>query len=117
MDVFVMPSTSVEVFSNAVLEAMSVGVPVISSDTGGASEMIRDGVDGFVYPRHDVECLSDRLYTVMTDAAKRGAFRQNAIQRVQREFTLEKMDSAYVDFISANCRAQVRPTRSISNRK
>ena len=102
MDIFVLPSTSVEVFSNAILEAMAVGVPVISSDTGGAGEMIRDGVDGYVYPRHDVDTLTDRLRTLLDDTGLREVFRDNAHRRVGEEFTLEQMDTAYVDFINAH---------------
>jgi glycosyltransferase involved in cell wall biosynthesis len=100
MDVFVLPSTSVEVFSNAALEAMATGVPVISSDTGGATEMIRDGVDGLIYPRHDVECLKEKLRTLIDDVGLRESFRRNAIQRLHEEFTLDQMDAAYTDIIA-----------------
>jgi glycosyltransferase involved in cell wall biosynthesis len=48
LDVFVLPSIAVESFSNAALEAMSMGRPVILSDIGGAREMISDGVEGYV---------------------------------------------------------------------
>jgi hypothetical protein len=48
MDVFVLPSIAVESFSNAALEAMSMGKPVILSEIGGAREMINDGVEGYV---------------------------------------------------------------------
>ena len=48
LDVFVLPSIAVESFSNAALEAMSMGRPVILSDIGGAREMIHDGVEGYV---------------------------------------------------------------------
>ena len=48
LDVFVLPSTAVESFSNAALEAMAIGRPVILSDIGGAREMIDDGVEGYV---------------------------------------------------------------------
>jgi glycosyltransferase involved in cell wall biosynthesis len=105
MDVFVLPSTSVEVFSNSALEAMAVGVPVISSDTGGADEMIRDGVDGFVYPRHDVDRLTERLRELITDAGLRDAFRNSAARRLRDEFTLARMDAAYTDAVRAQCKA------------
>jgi len=48
LDVFVLPSIAVESFSNAALEAMSMGRPVILSDIGGAREMITEGVEGYV---------------------------------------------------------------------
>jgi glycosyltransferase involved in cell wall biosynthesis len=48
LDVFALPSIAVESFSNAALEAMAMGRPVILSDIGGAREMINDGVEGYV---------------------------------------------------------------------
>ena len=42
------PRSAVESFSNAALEAMAMGRPVILSDIGGAREMIDDGVEGYV---------------------------------------------------------------------
>ena len=47
MDAFVLPSTHIETFSNAALEAMAMARPVVLSRVGGASEMIRDGVEGY----------------------------------------------------------------------
>jgi UDP-glucose:(heptosyl)LPS alpha-1,3-glucosyltransferase len=46
-DVFVLP-TLYDPFSNACLEAMAAGLPVITSRANGASELIEEGVEGFV---------------------------------------------------------------------
>jgi phosphatidylinositol alpha 1,6-mannosyltransferase len=53
-DFFVFPSTT-DTFGNVVLEAMSSGLPVIVTDRGGPSEIVRDGVNGFVLPVNDFE--------------------------------------------------------------
>jgi glycosyltransferase involved in cell wall biosynthesis len=44
-----------------IAEAMAAGKPVIASNVGGISEMIQDGVDGFLVAPGDGEALSDRL--------------------------------------------------------
>ena len=44
-----------------VLEALASGLPAIVSDACGASRLIRDGVDGFVYPWNDTGALRERL--------------------------------------------------------
>jgi UDP-glucose:(heptosyl)LPS alpha-1,3-glucosyltransferase len=48
-DAFVLPSFH-EGSSLALLEAMACGLPVLVTDTGGAEELVRDGVNGFVVP-------------------------------------------------------------------
>ena len=47
-NLFTLCSTSVETFSIAALEAMACGLPVVLTDIGGASEMISEGLNGFL---------------------------------------------------------------------
>ncbi|MCH2184335.1 glycosyltransferase family 4 protein [Myxococcota bacterium] len=57
-DVFISPSLS-DSAPNTILEALASGLPVISSDACGASILIENGVNGWVYPWHDVQALGD----------------------------------------------------------
>ena len=59
-DVFVLCSHS-EGFSNAILEAMGMGLPVIASRVGGNVEMVEDGVRGYLVEPGDEVGLSDRM--------------------------------------------------------
>jgi glycosyltransferase involved in cell wall biosynthesis len=72
MDIFVLTSTS-ETFSNAALEAMSMGKPVVLSNVGGAREMVWEGINGFLYPPSDLAKLSAILEEL---AGNRVAVRQ-----------------------------------------
>jgi L-malate glycosyltransferase len=65
-DLFMLPSGS-ETFGLAALEAMSCGVPVISSDVGGLPELNRDGVTGYVCKLGDFESMADRAIALLTD--------------------------------------------------
>ena len=47
-NLFTLCSTSVETFSIAALEAMACGLPVVLTNIGGASEMISEGLNGFL---------------------------------------------------------------------
>jgi glycosyltransferase involved in cell wall biosynthesis len=96
-DVSVMPSVAVEVFSNALLESIAMGVPVISSDVGGSSEMIEHGEEGYIYHRTDVTQLTDYLRQLITDRGLANRFRSRARDRLEREFTTKQMDRDYID--------------------
>ncbi|KPP98412.1 MAG: N-acetyl-alpha-D-glucosaminyl L-malate synthase BshA [Bacteroidetes bacterium HLUCCA01] len=65
-DAFMMPSAS-ETFGLAALEAMSCGVPVISSDVGGLPELNLDGKTGFVCKLGDVDAMADRAIAMLSN--------------------------------------------------
>lgn len=96
MDVFVLPSVAVESFSNAALEAMSMGRPVILSDIGGAREMIDDGVEGYVVSATE---LSARLPAIIAalyaEPRKRQAMGAAARARAVSRFSMAGMAAAY----------------------
>lgn len=58
-----------EGISNAMLEAMALGIPVISTDypSGGAREFITDGVNGFLVPVGCVENLTEKLILLVNN--------------------------------------------------
>ena len=95
-DVFVLPSIAVESFSNAALEAMSMGRPVILSDIGGAREMIDDGVEGYVVSATE---LSARLPAIVAalyaDTRKRLGMGAAARARAVSRFSMAGMAAAY----------------------
>lgn len=65
----VVPSTW-DVFNFTVVEAMAAGRPVIVSTGAGASELIEDGVTGFLYPGDDHEALAAVLQRVVSMPAQ-----------------------------------------------
>jgi len=100
-DLFVMPS-STEVFSNAILEAMSVGLPVVCTAVGGSVEMVVNGETGITYPRHDVNSLVDSLQKLMNNNEKREQFGRRGASRVREVFSIERMDDQYARIISGS---------------
>lgn len=59
-DVGVLTSSS-ESFSNAIVEYLAAGLPVVCTEVGGAREAVEEGVNGFVVPVGDYEKLSTML--------------------------------------------------------
>ncbi|MHB8388440.1 MAG: glycosyltransferase family 4 protein [Acidiferrobacteraceae bacterium] len=98
MDAFVLPSLAVETFSNAALEAMASGLPVILSNIGGASEMIVDGECGFLCPPGDVTALTLAIRRLM-DPAMRRVFGTAAQARVAAQFSVDAMVQRYEEVL------------------
>jgi glycosyltransferase involved in cell wall biosynthesis len=71
MDAFVLPSRE-EGSSNAALEAMACGRPVIATSVGGTEELIEDGRTGLIVPPRDPAALATALATVL-DAPEHAA--------------------------------------------
>ncbi len=96
LDVFVLPSTAVESFSNAALEAMAIGRPVILSDIGGAREMIDDGVEGYVVSATELAARLPALIAALyADRRKRLQMGQAARRRAETRFSVAAMVAAY----------------------
>ena len=96
LDVFVLPSIAVESFSNAALEAMAIGRPVILSDIGGAREMIDDGVEGYVVsPTELAARLPALIAALYADRRKRQQMGQAARRRAETRFSVSAMVAAY----------------------
>jgi glycosyltransferase involved in cell wall biosynthesis len=103
MDVFVLPSTHVETFSNAALEAMAMCKPVVLSRIGGAAEMVREGIEGYTVPPAELsERLAPLLATLHANEELRDRLGQAARTRAAREFSLQRMVDGYASLIGAN---------------
>jgi glycosyltransferase involved in cell wall biosynthesis len=82
-DIFVM-SSRYEGFSNALLEAMGSGLPVISTACGGSEEMISHGTNGLIVGIDDVEQLAAAMRRLMKDEVLRRRMGASALAVAQR---------------------------------
>lgn len=90
-DLLLLPSIS-EGVANVVLEAMSVGTVVLSTDCGGISEVIKDGYNGFLVPVRDSLAIAGRIAAIAAmDKEKLQAIRCNARKTVEEQHDMEKM--------------------------
>jgi glycosyltransferase involved in cell wall biosynthesis len=94
-DAFVLTSTSVETFSNAALEAMAMGLPVILSRIGGAAEMVEPGWNGLLYPSGEIDVLTDNLAALASDVGLARRMGEAARTRVQERFGFTRMVEDY----------------------
>lgn len=75
-----------EAFGLVNIESMSVGVPVIGSNTGGIAEIVRDGVDGFLFPPEDHDALAARMMILLENKPLRAQMAANARHRFLEHF-------------------------------
>jgi glycosyltransferase involved in cell wall biosynthesis len=83
--VFLIPSQS-ESFGLAALEAMSCGVPVVSSSVGGLPELVKHNESGFIAEIGDVERMAKYTLDLLTNDKKYEIFSQNARNRTLNNF-------------------------------
>jgi L-malate glycosyltransferase len=100
MDVFVLPSLR-EGMPNALLEAMASGLPVIASKMGGASEIVRDGENGFLVCPTDAGRLSQLIYQLSISRERCRAMGMEARRYVERDFKMEHMVNKYTNLYLA----------------
>lgn len=91
-DVFLLPSET-ESFGLAALEAMAVGVPVISSNTGGIPEVNRHGFSGFLSNVGDVVDMSKNMLELLKEE-NLPKFKENAREQ-SKIFSLDKILPMY----------------------
>lgn len=94
-DLFLLPSET-ESFGLAALEAMSCGVPVISSNSGGLPEVNINGITGYLSNVGDVESMSNNAISILSDNNKLLKFKQNALKEASK-FDIKNILPIYED--------------------
>jgi len=97
-DVFVLPSV-VEGMSNALIEAMAVGRPVVATDVGGNSEVVADGETGFLVPPSAPDQLAAAIVKLLGApemAAEMGAAgRRRVIEHYRVDVMTRRIEAMY----------------------
>jgi L-malate glycosyltransferase len=98
-DIFLMPSQS-ESFGLSALEAMSCGVPVISSSVGGLPELQVHGETGYIAEFADIDRMAKYTIELLNDANKYNRFSEAARNRAVVHFDIDKIVPKYEEHYS-----------------
>lgn len=104
IDLYVQPSIS-EGFGLAIVEAMSMGIPVLATSVGGAPEIIRDGVNGWLLAGTTPNEIADRIARLYT--AEKGMLeivgikaRESVVERFSPAAYFAALDAFYERLLS-----------------
>jgi glycosyltransferase involved in cell wall biosynthesis len=99
LDIFALPSYANEGVPQALLQAMLVGLPCVTTNVGSIAELARDGETALVVPPQDVRALANTLQKLIGDAPLRArlgdAARRHCAERFSYERMLDRMEAIY----------------------
>ncbi|MDG6904180.1 MAG: glycosyltransferase family 4 protein [Nitrososphaerota archaeon] len=95
-DIFLLP-TRAEAYGMSIIEAMSYGIPVVSSNISAIPEVVEDGVSGYLAPPRSVDMFTQQCGRLIDDREKREKMGKNAIESIARDFSREKIGSKLRD--------------------
>jgi len=85
-DVLVLPSTQLEAFGLALIQAMAAELPVIATRVGGVPEIVQDGTTGVLVPPRDPHAIAHAVARLARDEAERRRLADNGLEKVRRDF-------------------------------
>jgi glycosyltransferase involved in cell wall biosynthesis len=96
----VLPSIS-EGLSQALLEAMAIGIPVVATAASGNLDLIQDGENGLLYENENAEQLANQMIRLMHDPQLRLKLIEAGKKTALQDFSLEKTGKRYESFFEA----------------
>lgn len=87
-----------ETFGIVIVEALACGVPVIATGVGGISELIKDGVNGFLVNMLDAQLMSVRILELLNNDELRSSMGEQASLVAKKKWGLDRMVESYLSY-------------------
>lgn len=97
--VFVLPSLY-ETFGVVVIEAMALGKPIIVSDTSGPKDIIKNGLNGFLFEKDNIDQLTKYFDLLLNDENLRKKIGTIARKTVEENYNFDKVASEYLNLFN-----------------
>ncbi|MCM8798400.1 MAG: GT4 family glycosyltransferase PelF, partial [Candidatus Omnitrophica bacterium] len=91
LDLLVLATTTHEAFGRVLIEAGACGVPVVATQVGGVTDIIREGVNGLLVPPHNPPEMAEAIIRLLKERETAKEFAQKGREIVEKNFTLQKM--------------------------
>jgi glycosyltransferase involved in cell wall biosynthesis len=99
-------SSKSEGFSNAVLEYMAAGLPVVATDAGGNAEAVEHGTNGFIITERNADAFARPIIELLQDDAKRAEMGRASLERCRTMFEMTLSVRKHEDYYQQLFRAQ-----------
>ena len=93
----VLPTSYREGYPGIIIEALSLGVPVVSTFVGGIPEIIQDGSNGRLVEHPDAEAIAQAILSI--DESRYAAYSANAYQSFCEQFESDKTNERIISLI------------------
>ena len=90
-DILLFPSIWEEPFSLTLLEALSSGLAVVGTNTGGSSEILKDEENALTFPKEDVDACTAQIMRLFRCPELMKNLQQNGRRTVEEKFRLDQM--------------------------
>ena len=84
-----------EGFGIIYLEAMKSSLPIVTFDSGGQTDFLEDGANGYLIPENDTEGFTSRLRELINDKKKAKLIGNNNKVKFKHKFTIQKIAGQY----------------------
>ena len=91
LDVFAIPSVEGDTIPQVLMQALAIGLPVVSTTVGSIPDVVIEGQTGFVVPPRDASALANRIVALLDEPALRTRMGVAGRALVQRSYSIEKM--------------------------
>jgi len=89
IDVFVLASRHDEGYGLVVAEAMACELPVVITESGGAIEIVEDGISGYIVPKLNPGVMAEKLFELSSNRELCSLLGENGRKRISQKFNLK----------------------------
>jgi len=81
-----------DTFPLVILEALSVGIPIVATNEGAITDMIEDGVNGFIVDKQNPQAIADKIEQLLLDRQLMKRMSENNRAKFEQKFTIDKFE-------------------------